>query len=401
MADIAARVGTPCYVYSRARLEQNWHAFDAAFGDYPHRICYAVKANGNLAVLNLFARLGSGFDIVSGGELRRVLQAGGAARDIIFSGVGKQPVELDAALRAGVGCFNIESAGELARLSAQAAAVGRVATISVRLNPDVDAGTHPYISTGRREDKFGVAAAPAMELYLRARDDANIRVGGVACHIGSQLTALTPYRNALRRALAFIDQLEARGVAVEHLDFGGGLGVKYRHENPPTIAEYADALLAQLQTRATQLPLVIEPGRALVGDAGILLTRVNYLKPGQSVNFCIVDAGMNDLLRPALYQAEHEIVAVAADSAARPARYDVVGPVCESGDFLGRARALKVRVDDLLAVKTAGAYAASMSSNYNARPRPAEVMVDGDKFYVIRRREKLADLYRGETILPQ
>ena len=399
--EIAARVGTPCYVYSRATLERHWHAFDTAFGDHPHRICYAVKANGNLAVLNLFARLGSGFDIVSGGELRRVIAAGGEPAKTIFSGVGKQAWEIREALNAGISCFNIESEGELRLLSQLAAEQRQVATISVRLNPDVDAKTHPYISTGLRENKFGLAAEYAIAVYRRALTDPNIRISGVACHIGSQLTDLAPYRDALRRVLDFVDRLEAIGVDIEHIDFGGGLGVRYSSETPPTPAEYGEVIMEQIRARKKQLPVTIEPGRAIVGNAGILLTQVNYLKHGEAVNFCVVDAGMTDLIRPALYQAHQEIIEVEQNPAVEAVQYDVVGPVCESGDFLGKKRRLKVRESDLLAVRTSGAYGAVMCSNYNARPRPAEVMVDGDGFHLVRKRESLEALYRDECILPE
>ncbi len=400
LESIAARFGTPCYVYSRATLERHWRAFDDALGDHPHRICYAVKANGNLAILNLLAGLGSGFDIVSGGELRRVLAAGGDPAKTIFSGVGKQAWEIREALDAGISCFNIESEGELRLLSGIAEERGRVAAVSVRLNPDVDAKTHPYISTGLRENKFGLASERALAVYRRARADPNLRIAGVACHIGSQLTDLSPYEDALRRVLDFVDQLEADGIEIGHIDFGGGLGVRYCEETPPSPAQYGAAIIEQLQARKKQMPVTIEPGRAIVGNAGILLTRVNYLKRGEASSFCVVDAGMNDFLRPALYQARQEIVEVRQRPDVEAAQYDVVGPVCESSDFLGKERALKVREADLLAVRTAGAYGAVMSSNYNARPRPAEVMVDGGAFHLVRKRESLDALYRDECVLP-
>ena len=399
LRDIAAQFATPCYVYSRAALEQNWRAFDAAFGDHPHRICYAVKANGNLAVLDILARLGCGFDIVSGGELRRVLAAGGAPDKIIFSGVGKQDWEIREALAAGVGCFNIESISELRALSTIAAAQKKIAAVSVRLNPDVDAKTHPYISTGLRENKFGLAAADAITAYRTAHTDPNLRVIGVACHIGSQLTDIAPFVDALNRVLDFVEKLAADGIDIAHIDFGGGLGVRYRDETPPSAAQYAAAIVAQVKQRNPKLSITIEPGRAIVGDAGILLTRALYLKHGMAANFCVVDAGMNDFIRPALYAADHEIVEVAPPNI-EAAKYDVVGPVCESSDFLAKNRALKVREGDLLAIKTAGAYCAAMTSNYNARPRPAEVMVCGDAIHLIRARESLEDLYRGEAVLP-
>ncbi len=400
LEDIAREYGTPCYVYSRATLERHWHAFDRAFGDYPHLVCYAVKANGSLAILNLLARLGSGFDIVSGGELKRVIAAGGDPAKTVFSGVGKETWELEAGLEAGVRCFNIESEGELENLSAVAARLGRVAPISVRINPDVDAKTHPYISTGLHNNKFGLSVDRAMAVYRQAEGDPNVRISGVACHIGSQLTELGPYTDALGRVLDFIEELAAAGITIEHIDFGGGLGVRYHEENPPSPAEYWDILSRQLDARGIALPVTIEPGRAIVGNAGILLTRVNFLKASRSTNFCIVDAGMNDLIRPALYQAYQEIVPVTGRDDLPATTYNVVGPICESGDFLGKDRSLRVAPGDLLAVRTAGAYAMVMASNYNARPRPAEVMVDGDRCHLVRARETLEDLYRGEQPLP-
>jgi diaminopimelate decarboxylase len=398
--EIAGRFGTPCYVYSRATLERHWHAFDDAFGDYPHLVCYATKANGTLAILDRLARLGSGFDIVSGGELKRVIAAGGDPGKTVFSGVCKQTWELEAALAAGVRCFNIESEGELENLSAIAGRMGKTAPVSVRINPDVDAKTHPYISTGLHNNKFGLAVDAAMAVYRQAARDPNIRVSGVACHIGSQLTELGPYSDALGRVLDFIEGLGAEGIGIEHIDFGGGLGVRYHREEPPSPSEYWDILARQLDARGITLPVTIEPGRAIVGNAGILLTRVNFLKSSRSTNFCIVDAGMNDLIRPALYQAYQEIVPVARRDELPERTYNVVGPICESGDFLGRERLLRVARDDLLAVRTAGAYSMVMASNYNARPRPAEVMVDGDRCHLVRDRELLEDLYRGERAMP-
>ncbi len=399
LADIAAEVGTPCYVYSRATLERHWHAFDDALGDYPHRICYAVKANGNLAVLNLLARLGSGFDIVSGGELQRVIAAGGDPARSIFSGVGKQDWEIRLALASDIDCFNIESEDELELISDIAGEQGRQASVAVRINPDVDARTHPYISTGLRENKFGLAPEQAMQVYARAAADPNLVIKGVACHIGSQLVALAPYRDALERLLEFVDQLQDRGIALHNIDFGGGLGVRYADEQPPSPAEYCRILRQKMQQRDRPLSLTIEPGRAIAGNAGILLTRVTYLKSGAEADFCIVDAGMNDLIRPALYQAYQQIVEVDQTIEAAERVYDVVGPICESSDFLGKKRRLKIRRGGLLAVRTAGAYGAVMSSNYNARPRPAEVMVDGANWQLVRQRERLADLYAGEQIL--
>jgi diaminopimelate decarboxylase len=398
---IADEVGTPCYVYSRATLERHWHAFDDAIGDYPHLVCYAVKANGNLGILNLLARLGSGFDIVSGGELKRVIAAGGDPAKTVFSGVCKQDWELEQALEAGVKCFNIESEGELESLGQVAARLGLVAPVAVRINPDVDAKTHPYISTGLHNNKFGLPVDRAMAVYLKAHGDPNIMVSGVACHIGSQLTELGPYNDALSRVLDFVESLDAEGIKLDHIDFGGGLGVRYHEEQPPSPAEYWQILHKQLQSRGISLPITIEPGRAIVGNAGVLLTRVNFLKSTASTNFCIVDAGMNDLIRPALYQAYQEIVPVVPDSSAEKTTYNVVGPICESGDFLGKERALKVSPGDLLAVRTAGAYAAVMASNYNARPRPAEVVADGDQYYVVQVRESMEQLYHGEQALPE
>lgn len=406
LVDIARAAGTPCYVYSRATLQRQWRAFDAAFGNHPHRICYAVKANGNLAVLNVLARLGSGFDIVSGGELRRVLAAGGDADKIIFSGVGKLDWEIRAALKAGIACFNIESEDELQRISAAASKMKKIAPVSVRLNPDVDANTHPYISTGLRENKFGLAESRAFAVYKRARDDANLRIEGIACHIGSQLTDLAPYRDALQRVLEFVARLTNAGIDLNHLDFGGGLGVRYHAEAPPAPADYVAAILEQVAAFETEhgkrLPVTIEPGRAIAAHAGVLLTRVLGVKrgPGDN-NFCIVDAGMNDFIRPALYQSHHDITTVDRQDNDAPARVvDVVGPVCESGDFLGKSRRLQAREGDLLAVRAAGAYGAVFASNYNARPRPAEVMVDGDAFHIVRTRESVDALYRDESLLP-
>ena len=396
--DIAEAVGTPCFVYSRRTLERHWHAFDRAFGDYPHNICYAVKANGNLAILNLLAGLGSGFDIVSGGELKRVIAAGGDPGRTIFSGVCKLDWEIRDALANGVGCFNIESEGELEKLSSIAREMGARPRISVRINPDVDPRTHPYISTGLRNNKFGLDPQRAREVYHKASADDNVMVHGVACHIGSQLTELSPYLDALQRVLEFVDGLEAEGIEIHGIDFGGGLGVRYVDEQPPSPDEYWKAIHELLRERPRQLPVTIEPGRAIVANAGILLTRVHYLKAGTETNFCMVDAGMNDLIRPALYQANQEIVEVDRHGNQPEARYNVVGPVCESSDFLGKDRDLRVAPGDLLAVRSSGAYSAVMGSNYNARVRPAEVLVDGDRFHVIRQRETLESLYANETI---
>ncbi|RMD78340.1 MAG: diaminopimelate decarboxylase [Gammaproteobacteria bacterium] len=397
LAEVAERYGTPCYVYSRATLERHWRAFDQALAGHPHLICYAVKANGNLAVLDLLARLGSGFDIVSEGELLRCLRAGAEPGRIVFSGVGKREAELRRALEAGIRCFNVESAAELERLAGVARALGRPAPVALRVNPEVDPGTHPYIATGLRESKFGIPADEALALYRRAAADPWLEVRGIDCHIGSQLTALDPFVDALERVLALADRLAEEGIALAHVDVGGGLGIPYRDERPPEPAAYARALLEVLGERP--LELLLEPGRAIAGNAGVLLTRVEYLKPGPERDFAIVDAGMNDLLRPALYGAWQEIVPVRPRPG--PARlYDVVGPVCESGDFLGRGRRLALAPGDLLAVRSAGAYGFVMASNYNARPRPPEVVVDGTRCHLARPREHLEALLDEERPLP-
>ena len=395
---LAAEFGTPTYVYSRATLERHWHAFDEAFTGRPHLVCYAVKANGNLGVLNALARLESGFDIVSLGELERVLAAGGEARRVVFSGVGKRADEMRRALELGIRCFNVESEAELDRLNRVAGEVGRPAPVSLRVNPDVDPKTHPYIATGLKESKFGIDVADALAVYRRAADLPNLEVVGIDCHIGSQLTSLSPFLDALDRVLALIHRLADEGIALHHLDVGGGLGVRYRDETPPEPAEYAEAINARLGGLAMEV--LIEPGRAIVANAGVLLTRVEYLKPTAHRRFAIVDAAMNDLIRPALYEAYHEVVPVRRDGGGAEAAYDLVGPVCESSDFLARNRALRLAPGDLLALRTAGAYGFSMASNYNGRPRPAELMVDGDRIHVVRRRETCQDLYRGESVLP-
>lgn len=397
LAAVAAEYGTPCYVYSRATIERHWRAFDQALGGQDHLVCYAVKANSNLAVLNVMARLGSGFDIVSVGELERVLRAGGDPAKVVFSGVGKRADELRRALEAGIHCFNVESAGELERLNAAAGEMKRRAPVSLRVNPDVDARTHPYISTGLKENKFGIDIAAAPELYARAVAMPHIEVIGVDCHIGSQLTEVAPFVAALERVLALVDKLAAQGIVLKHLDIGGGLGITYNTETPPSPALYAAALLERLRGR--KLKVLIEPGRAIVGNAGVLLTRVEYLKRAPHKNFAIVDAGMNDLIRPALYDAWQAIVPV-VERTGEAEHYDVVGPVCETGDFLGKDRALCIEPGDLLAVRSAGAYGFSMSSTYNSRPRAAEVMVDGAKTYVVRARESIDDLLAGERLLP-
>ncbi len=400
LSTIADEIGTPCFVYSCATLERHWHAFNNAFGDYPHHICYAVKANGNLAILSLLAKLGSGFDIVSGGELKRVIAAGGDPAKTVFSGVCKQDWEIRDALNAGIDCFNIESKGELEQISAIAGSMKKIASIAVRINPEVDAKTHPYISTGLRSNKFGLEPAAAMQTYEKAQADPNIHIQGVACHIGSQLTDLAPYRDALQKMLDFIDSLEAKGIEIEQIDFGGGLGVRYSDEEPPSPDQYWTVLSDLLSSRNKIIPVAIEPGRAIVANAGALLTTVYSLKHNEDASFCIVDAGMNDLIRPALYQAYQEIVEVEPTGDAEEIVCDVVGPVCESGDFLGKQRTLKVAAGDRLAVRTSGAYASAMSSNYNGRARAAEIMVDGDQFHIVRQRETLESLYDGESVLP-
>ena len=398
LSELAAQHGTPLYVYSRATLERHWHAFDQAAGDVPHLICYAVKANGNLAILNLLARLGSGFDIVSGGELARVVAAGGDPSKVVFSGVAKSEAEMRYALEQQILCFNLESEAELERLSRVAAEMGQTARISVRVNPDIDAGTHPYISTGLKQNKFGVPIERAVALYHRAATLPNIDIVGIDCHIGSQLTELEPFLEAMDRLLALIDRLAAEGIHIHHLDVGGGLGVNYSDENPPHPEQYAAALKAKLVGR--DLQLIFEPGRAIIANAGVLLTRVEYLKEGEERHFALVDAAMNDLIRPSLYGAWMNIIP-ADKSLPRPLRrYDVVGPVCETGDFLGKDRELGLAPGDLLVVRSAGAYGFAMSSNYNTRPRAAEVLVDGTDAHLVRQREPLAELWRLENTLP-
>ena len=397
LARIAERYGTPCYVYSRAALTEAWRAFDSAFAGRDHLVCYAVKANSTLALLNVLARLGSGFDIVSGGELARVLAAGGDPRKVVFSGVGKSEEEMRQALAAGILCFNVESESELERLDRVAGEAGKTAAVSLRVNPDVDPRTHPYIATGLKENKFGVAWQDAPGLYRRARALHHLAVSGIGCHIGSQLTELAPFTAALDRVLELADRLQSEGVALSHVDIGGGLGIRYRDESPPAFKDYARALADRLGKRT--LKLMLEPGRALVGNAGVLLTRVEYLKHGTEKNFAIVDAAMNDLLRPALYDAWHDVLPVNAGGAGGKT-YDIVGPVCESGDFLARDRTLALGEGSLLAILSAGAYGMSMSSNYNTRPRAAEIMVDGADAHVIRERESVPELMAREMLLP-
>ncbi len=397
-AELAERFGTPLYVYSRATLERHAGAWTRAAGDHPHLVCYAVKANSNLAVLDVLQRAGCGFDIVSGGELARVLAAGGRADRVLFSGVGKSRTEIEQALAAGVRCLNVESAPELDRISEVARAMGVRAPVSIRVNPDVDAQTHPYIATGLRENKFGVSWADAAPLYRAAASRTELRIVGIDCHIGSQLVSMDPLLQAFDRLLTLVDALAAEGIAIHHVDVGGGLGVRYQDERPPEPEEYVRALLARLGDR--RIELIFEPGRSIVANAGILLTRVEYIKPTEARRFVIVDAGMNDLLRPALYSAWQEIVPVERLERVPAEPVDVVGPVCETADFLGRDRRLAVTAGDLLAVRSAGAYSFVMSSNYNARNRPAEVLVDGGQAHLVRARETLEQQMQGETRLP-
>ncbi|EGQ8961762.1 diaminopimelate decarboxylase [Vibrio parahaemolyticus] len=396
---LAEQYGTPLYVYSRATLERHWKAFDNAVGQHPHLVCYAVKANSNLGVLNALARLGSGFDIVSGGELERVIAAGGDAKKVVFSGVGKTPAEMKRALELGIKCFNVESEPELERLNKVAGELGVIAPISLRINPDVDAKTHPYISTGLRDNKFGIAFDRAPEVYQFAQSLPNLNVQGIDCHIGSQLTSIDPFIDATDRLLALIDDLKAQGINIRHLDVGGGLGVVYRDELPPQPSDYAKALLGRFENHQ-DLELIFEPGRAIAANAGILLTRVEFLKHTEHKNFAIIDAAMNDLMRPALYQAWQDIVPVSPRNG-EPQTYDLVGPICETGDFLGKDRALVLQEGDLLAVRSAGAYGFVMSSNYNTRTRAAEVMVDGNQSHLVRQREELTSLWQLEQILPE
>jgi diaminopimelate decarboxylase len=402
LAEVARRHGTPVYVYSRATLTRHFHAFDRALEGHDHLVCYAVKANSNLAVLQVLAKLGSGFDIVSGGELARVLKAGGDPRKVVFSGVGKTVAEMRQALVAGIGCFNVESEAELLRLNDTALGLKKKAAIALRVNPDVDPKTHPYISTGLKDNKFGVDIDEAGRLYALARTLPALEVVGVACHIGSQLQALAPFLDALDRVLALADRLAAQGIVLKHLDLGGGLGVRYDAEAPPSPADLAGAVRERMAGR--KLKLLLEPGRAIAGNAGVLVTRVEVLKRGADKNFAVVDAAMNDLLRPALYQGWHAVLPVREGGPGATGReratWDVVGPICESGDWLARGRELSLAPGDLLAIRTAGAYGFTMSSNYNTRPRAAEVLVDGKAVHLARARESLDDLLRGEALLP-
>ncbi|MDH0760192.1 diaminopimelate decarboxylase [Pseudomonas juntendi] len=398
LSAIAERHGTPTYVYSRAHIEAQYRSYTDALQGAEHLVCFAVKANSNLGVLNVLARLGAGFDIVSGGELERVLAAGGRADRVVFSGVGKTREDMRRALEVGVHCFNVESTDELERLQVVAAEMGKVAPVSLRVNPDVDAGTHPYISTGLKENKFGIAIADAEAIYVRAAQLPNLEVVGVDCHIGSQLTTIDPFLDALDRLLVLVDRLAECGIHLRHLDLGGGVGVRYRDEQPPLVADYIKAIRERVGDR--DLALVFEPGRYIVANAGVLLTRVEYLKHTEHKDFAIIDAAMNDLIRPALYQAWMGVSAVKPRGGEGRA-YDLVGPICETGDFLGKDRVLDLAEGDLLAVESAGAYGFVMSSNYNTRGRCAEILVDGGQAFEVRRRETIAELYAGESLLPE
>ena len=400
IADIIKAHGTPAYIYSRATLERHWHAFDNAFGEHPHLICFAVKSNSNIALLNVMAKLGSGFDIVSQGELERVLAAGGDASRVVFSGVAKSHSEIARALEVGVRCFNVESIPELYRINEVAGKMGKVAPISLRVNPDVDAKTHPYISTGLKENKFGVSVQQAREVYRLAKSLPNVKITGMDCHIGSQLTELQPFLDATDRLIVLMEQLKEDGIELHHLDLGGGLGVPYHGEQPPHPTEYAKALLEKLRAYPN-LEIILEPGRAISANAGILVTKVEYLKSNEDRNFAIVDTGMNDMIRPALYEAYMEITEVDQSLNREASVYDVVGPICETSDFLGKARTLSVAEGDYIAMRSAGAYGAAMSSTYNSRPQAVEILVDGAKAHLIKARADFADLWRLERLLPQ
>ena len=398
VTQLAQDFGTPLYIYSRATLERHWHAFDNAFGEHPHLICFAVKSNSNIAILQTMAKLGSGFDIVSQGELERVLVAGGDASKIVFSGVAKTENEIERALEVGIRCFNVESIPELYRINDVAGKMGKIAPISLRVNPDVDAKTHPYISTGLKENKFGVSVEQAREVYRLAATLPNVKITGMDCHIGSQLTELQPFLDATDRLIILMEQLKQDGIVLKHLDLGGGLGVTYTDEMPPHPTDYTKALLEKLKN--FDLEIILEPGRAISANSGILVTKVEYIKTNESRNFAIVDAGMNDMIRPALYEAYMNIVEVDRTLSREKAVYDVVGPICETSDFLGKQRELSIAAGDYLVQRSAGAYGASMSSNYNSRPRTAEVIVDGDQAYLIRRRENYENLWQLENLLP-
>ncbi|MDO9827760.1 diaminopimelate decarboxylase [Glaesserella parasuis] len=399
ITDIIAQHGTPAYIYSRATLERHWHAFDKAFGDHPHLICFAVKSNSNLALLNVMARLGSGFDIVSQGELERVLAAGGDASKVVFSGVAKSHREIARALEVGIRCFNVESVSELKRINEVAGQLGKIAPISLRVNPDVDAKTHPYISTGLKENKFGVSVKEAREVYRFATTLPHVKITGMDCHIGSQLTELQPFLDATDRVIVLMEQLKQDGIELHHLDLGGGLGVTYTDETPPHPMEYAAALLHKLRTYPN-LEIILEPGRAITANAGILVTKVEYIKQNEDRRFAIVDTGMNDMIRPALYEAYMQIIEVNQSLVREKAIYDVVGPICETSDFLGKQRELAITEGDLIAMRSAGAYGATMSSTYNSRPQAIEVMVDGDKAHLIKARASFEDLWSLENIVP-
>ncbi|WGE67232.1 diaminopimelate decarboxylase [Actinobacillus equuli subsp. haemolyticus] len=399
VSGIINQYGTPAYIYSRATLERHWHAFDKAFGSHPHLICFAVKSNSNIALLNVMARLGSGFDIVSQGELERVLAAGGEPSKVVFSGVAKSHSEIQRALEVGIRCFNIESIAELHRINEVAGQLGKIAPISLRVNPDVDAHTHPYISTGLKENKFGVSVTQAREVYRLAKSLPNVKITGMDCHIGSQLTELQPFLDATDRLIVLMEQLKEDGIELHHLDLGGGLGVPYNGEEPPHPTEYAKALLEKLKGYA-DLEIILEPGRAITANAGILVTKVEYLKANEDRNFAIVDTGMNDMIRPALYEAYMQITEVDQSLVREKAVYDVVGPICETSDFLGKSRELAIEQGDLIAMRSAGAYGAAMSSTYNSRPQAVEIMVDGDQAHLIKARASFADLWRLEKLLP-
>ena len=397
LTELAKEHGTPCFVYSRATLERHWHAFNDAFGDHPHLICYSVKANSNIGILNLLAKLGSGFDIVSVGELERVLKAGGDPSKVVFSGVGKRVDEMQRALEVGIRCFNIESIGELERLNYVAGSMGKIANISIRVNPDVDAQTHPYISTGLKDNKFGIDIDIVEGVYQQAAAMDNINVTGIDCHIGSQLTELSPVMDALERLIALADRLKKQGIEIHHLDIGGGLGVRYQEESPPLPSDYTAELFTN--ERIKDYEIIIEPGRAIAANTAVLLTQVEYLKHGDEKNFAIVDTAMNDLIRPALYQAWQEIVPVKEAVEETDTAYDIVGPICESADFLGKDRKLNLKQGDLLAIRSVGAYGFTMASNYNSRPRAAEILVHGENTTVIRDRETIESLFENEHII--
>ena len=397
---IAEQVSTPCYVYSRAAFEHQWKSLDAAFGDHPHTVCFAVKANSNIAVLNVLARLGSGFDIVSEGELRRVLLAGGDPQKVVFSGVAKTSKELAFAIENNIRSINIESVAELDRVQEVAASINKKASIAIRVNPDVDPETHPYISTGMDKAKFGVTMEAAYEAYKRASKMPNIEIHGIACHIGSQITKTSPFTDALKIVIDMVKRLANEGIHIQQLDLGGGLGIDYQGETPPSAAEYVQGMLDGIKEQGIDLPIAIEPGRYIAGNSGVLLTEVEYLKHNATRNFAVVDAGMNDLMRPSLYQAFHDIVRVDKQTNAVEDVFDIVGPVCESSDVLGYDRKIAVQAGDLLAVRSAGAYGFVMAGTYNSRPRPPEVMVDGDNVHIIRARETYEELTQSETLLP-